>query len=139
MSELQDKVTNMLTEAGLKYQLHQDGDRLVIHLGQVCADPAYSVMIHANAEANVVNVIGMANCYVPEEKRETACELLNQFNHEYPHKAYIDPNDGQLMAQKCPDADGNALNKDVLMAALGSVHLAIKHNFDALMRLRYGD
>ena len=54
------------------------------------------------------------------------------------HKAYLDPNDGQLMAQKCPDADGDVLNKDVLLAALGSVHSAITQNYETLMRLRYG-
>jgi len=139
MSELQDKVTALLTEAGLNYELKGEENNELINLGQVCSDPAYGVMIHANEEANVVNVIGMANCFVPEDKRVKACELLNQFNHEYPHKAYLDPEDGQLMAQKCPDTDGNALNKDVLLAALGSVHSAIKHNYEVLMRLRYGN
>jgi len=65
--------------------------------------------------------------------------LLYESKYSYPHKSYIDPRDGQLMAQKSPDVDGDALNKEVLMAAIAAVHAAIEHNYDAMMRLRYGN
>ena len=44
-----------------------------------------------------------------------------------------------LLAQKSVDVNGRALNKAVLKAAIASVHTAISHNYDALMRLRYAN
>lgn len=138
MSVLLDEVTKLLTESELNYELHCEDDKEVVNLGQMSKDPAYNLFIHVNEESSVVNLVGAANCFVPEEKRAEACVLLNESNYRYPHKSYIDPDDGQLMAQKCVDVDGGALNKEVLMAAIASVHTAVNHNFDALMRLRYG-
>lgn len=139
MSALLDKVTALLTEAGLEYDLHGEEGKEIIHLGQVSKEMSYNLLIQVSDEASVVHVIGAANCYVPEDKRAEACVLLNESNYAYPHKSYIDPRDGQLMAQKSPDVDGGALNKDVLMSAIAAVHAAIEHNYDALMRLRYGN
>lgn len=139
MSVLLDKVTALLTEAGFEYNLHCKEGREIIHLGQVNKEMSYNLLIHVSEEASMVHVIGAANCYVPEDKRTAACVLINESNYAYPHKSYIDPRDGQLMAQKSPDVDGDALNKDVLLSAITAVHAAIEHNYDALMRLRYGN
>lgn len=139
MSALLDEVTKLLTESELNYELHCKDDKEVVNLGQMSKDPAYNLLIHVDEESTVVNVIGAANCYVPEDKRTEACVLLNASNYRYPHKSYIDPDDGQLMTQKCVDVDGGALNKEVLLSAIASVHTAVNHNYDALMRLRYGN
>lgn len=139
MSALLDEVTKLLTESELNYELHCEDGKEVVRLGQMSKDPAYNLLIHVDEGLAVVNVIGAANCFMPEDKRTEACVLLNESNYRCPHKSYIDPEDGQLMAQKCVDVDGGALNKEVLTVALASVHTAILHNYDALMRLRYGN
>jgi len=139
MSALLDKVTALLTEAEVEYDLHCEEGQEIIHLGQVNKEMSYHLLIQVDDAASIVHVIGAANCYVPEDKRAEAYVLLNESNYSYPLKSYIDPRDGQLMAQKSPDVDGDALNKEVLMAAIAAVHAAIEHNYDAMMRLRYGN
>lgn len=138
MSALLDEVTTLLKDADLNYELISTEKQEVVNLGSMSSDPPLSIQIHVLDEAAQVSVYGIAECYLPEDKRTEACVLLNESNYIHPHKSYIDPNDGQLMAQKTLDVDGGALNKDVLMAAIGSVYAAIKRNYDVLMRLRYG-
>lgn len=137
MSDLLNNVTALLDAAELKYELRCDDNRELIDLGRMSNNPPYSLQIYVSEENSLVNMIAGAECYMPENKREAACVLLNKSNFEYMHKSYIDPNDGQLMSQRCLDVDGGALNKDVLFAAMGSIYAALKNNYDALMRMRY--
>ncbi|MBQ8517217.1 MAG: hypothetical protein IJ498_06540 [Akkermansia sp.] len=138
MSALLDEVTGVLTEMGLAYSFPFGEEVEVVCLHPRTEGLVYAVSIHVEEELSVVNVVGRAQCFVPQRRRAAAEALLKVYREQREVELFLDKADGQLVVQRLVVVGDAGLSREMLVEALGEVHRAVMAHYDTLRRLQRG-
>ncbi len=133
---IRNTVKEALDELELRYR---NVDDETFFLTMCCKEADFKIRLTADDEQEVLCIIGYFPVKVPESRLEAMYKVINDINYKLLVGSFaIDSDDGELIFQVVNNADGGAINNEVVKVCFKQTIMALKKYYGNIMKGMYG-
>ena len=138
MGQLYDAMILHMEENNLKFQRHDEAERLMLGIGG--RNGRWQIVVQVNQAREQVTVLSMLESHCPPERLPAMCEFLTRANWGLILGNYeMDLQDGEIRYKTSVDMEGQVLPQSMIRPLMAANISTVDRYFPGLMRVMFGD